>query len=305
MYRGQFPVEFEPYKFQNIYLITTYRCNWKCDFCLFRYNKEKEAPVEVVTDRLKYAIEDSKKKVYIKITGGEPFIKTDLLGVVFDLVKRYPGKVYKVGIGTNGSIKLPRYFNNIDIRTHIFLSRHNVVNNHPTPADLSVGIENQLIDFRINCNLIKGEIDSIDKIKKYITDMYLKTGVTHFCFRELSKVDVKKNLIYPEQIYQYVDYYSEYHIDPKCIREKLDDDKSFQYTRNTGNYYDENHWYWYWLEKQKISVKFRSIDEIKLIELNKSIDPNNVDEYVIHPDGTLTGCWDRDLKLIKEGYYAK
>jgi len=297
-------IKFEPYKFQNIYLITTYRCNWECDFCLFRYNEEEEAPIEVIVDRLRYSIEDSEKKVYIKITGGEPFIKTELLRAVFELVKEYPDKIYKVGIGTNGSIRLPNHFNDITVRTHIFLSRHDMVDEHLTPSELSTNVQNPLIDFRINCNLIKGGVDSVAKIEAYIKEKYSKTGVTHFCFRELSKVDVDKNLIYPGQIYQYVDYYDSHFVAISKLEPDIKFSSQMQYSRHTGNYYDRNYWYWYQLGDQKISVKFRSIDETKLIEFNEFLNLS-IDEYVIHPDGTLTGCWDKDLKLIKEGYYAE
>ena len=47
----------------------------------------------------------------------------------------------------------------------------------------------------------------------------------------------------------------------------------------------------------KISVKLRAINEQKLIEYNQQ--NKGIDEYVIHPDGTLTGCWDKDLKQIR------
>lgn len=299
-------IKLEPYSFQNIYLITTYRCNWSCDFCLFRYNIEKEAPISEILYRLEYSIKDSQRKVYIKITGGEPFLKTDLLEGIFELSEKYQDKIYKIGIGTNGSIPLPHFFNDVATRTHVFLSRHNWDEQLPTPKDLLGSIDNPLVDFRINCNLIRGGIDNLSKIKKYIKNSLIM-GIDHICFRELSKVEIDVNMMYPRQIYDYIAYYKEYVVYIKDIEHKIKNHPEFGYiTRRTGNYYDLNHWYWFTYMDQKVSIKFRSIDEVKLIEYNTKIKPTGIDEYVIHPDGTLTGCWDKESKVIMKGgsYHA-
>ncbi len=288
----------EPYQFQNIYVITTYRCNHQCSFCLFRFNKEKEADIYKIIQRLDYSIRDSSQKVYIKITGGEPFLKLELLQKIFKLAACYSDKVYKIGIGTNGSIQMPQWFADVKTRTHIFLSRHNTAS-APTPLELSKGWDNSLVDFRINCNLIKGQIDSVEKIEDFIVEMIDRTGITNFCFRELSKVDVDRNSMYPPQIYEYVDYYDKYLISMKGIEKQLRKHDNFQFSRSVGNYYDINHWYWYNVNGQMISVKFRSIDESRLIEFNSKT--TEIDEYVIHPDSTLSGCWDRDMKVILKG----
>lgn len=292
---------FEPYAFQNVYLITTYRCNWECQFCLFRFNKEVEAPIDEYIQKLEYAILDSPKKVYIKITGGEPFIKTALLKEIFKVANKYHDKVYKIGIGSNGSIQLPKFFNDVNIKTHIFLSRHNVKDKLPLPSDLAKNISNPMIDFRTNCNLIKGGVDSVEKIEQYVKDRYLSSGITHFCFRELSKVEINSNLIYPKQIHDYIEYYDNHLILVSDIETQIKTIPQFRRSRTTGNYYDINKWYWYEYNNNKVSIKFRTIDETKLISFNKDVDPDRVDEYVVHPDGTLTGCWDKELKLIVKG----
>jgi len=287
-------MERENYAFQNIYLITTYRCNWDCAFCLFRFNEEAETNISDYIKKLEYAINDSKKKVYIKITGGEPFIYPELLNKILKTANKHKDKIYKIGIGSNGSIPVPNFFNNIDIRTHIFLSRHDLQKQLPTVNDLSVNLSNPVVDFRVNCNLIKGEIDNVGIIKHFIE--MRKDEFTHFCFRELNSVDVDVNLFYPEQIYDYIRYYKAHLIKLGDIEREIKKDPDFVFSRNTGNAYDTNHWYWY---KDKISVKFRAINEVELIRFNDSTD--GIDEYVVHPDGTLTGCWDKDRKIIMKG----
>jgi len=290
----------EQYKFQNIYIITTYKCNWNCDFCLFKYNDEKDAPIEKIIDRLIYSINNSNKKVYIKITGGEPFLKLKLLKTIFEICNTYKDKIYRIGIGSNGSIEIPEFFNQISIPTHIFLSRHSMeYDSYLSPATLSKYITNSNIDFRVNCNLIRGGIDNLEKIQKYIYNMS-KFGIHNYCFRELSKVSIDKNMMYPKQIYKYIKYYEENLISIKYIEECIKHNKSFSKTRENGNYYDNNSWYNYYLDGQCFNIKFRSIDETKLIKFN-DLHKDIIDEYVIHPDGTLTGCWDKERKIIMKG----
>lgn len=292
-------MKIKEYTFQNIYLITTYRCNWKCDFCLFRFKKEKECDVDTIIKRLEYSILDSPKKVYIKITGGEPFLRPVLLNAVFNLCEKYKNKIYKIGIGTNGSLVIPNFFKNVNIPTYIFLSRHAMVDFLSTPKSL-FDDNNKYISFRINCNLIKGGIDSLDKIKQYIEEKTRIYGITHFCFRELSKINIDASNMYPKEVYDYLDYYAKNLIPFSTIKQQLNADSQFEETRVNGNYYDTNRWYWYNDGDKTVSVKFRSIDEQRLLEFNDN-NPDVIDEYVIHPDGTLTGCWDKDRKIIIKG----
>ena len=291
-------MKIKKYTFQNIYLITTYRCNWKCPFCLFRFKKEKECSISTIIKRIEYSILDSPKKVYLKITGGEPFLRPILLKEVFNLCKKYKDKIYKIGIGTNGSLRIPNFFKDIDIPTHIFISRHDVLDELPVPQVLLDG-NNKAISFKVNCNLIKGKVDSLDKIKQYI-EQKSRYGITHFCFRELSKINIDSSNMYPKEVYDYLDYHAKNLIPFSTIKQQLINDPLFEETRVNGNYYDTNRWYWYETSDQRVSVKFRSIDEKRLLEFNDN-NPDIIDEYVIHPDGTLTGCWDKDRKIIIKG----
>jgi hypothetical protein len=260
---------------------------------LFKHNVEKEAQVSEIIDRLKLAIQNSDRRVYIKITGGEPFLKLDLLEAIIDCCNNHKERIYKIGIGSNGSIPVPEFFNKLKIKTHIFLSRHSF--SGTSPKELT-RFNNPLIDFRLNCNLIRGGVDDTEKIKKHIAH-YFKQGITHFCFRELNSISIDNASMYPKYIYDYIDYYKKNHLSIKEIVKSLSPE--FVMSRKTGNFYDYNEWYWY----GDISVKFRNIDERKLINYNKKM--SGVDEYVIHPDGTLTGCWDKNIKLIKGGTDAK
>ena len=282
----------EEYIFQNIYIITTYRCNLNCAFCLFKFNHEKECTISKVIDQLIYSIKNSPKKVYIKITGGEPFLKIRLLKRILDVCEKYKNKIFAIGIGTNGTIKIPKFFNNTNIRIDIFFSRHSI--NNLDTKKLYTKINNHKITYRFNCNLIRGKIDSLRKIKQYL-EKVRKINNFSVCFRELNKISLEKNLLYPDYVYDYEKYYAKNIVIVKDLLSEIKRDKDFVITKINGNYYDENVWMTY---KNTTWVKFRIIDEVKLIEYNDNY-PHVIDEYVIHPDGTLTGCWDKERKLLR------
>jgi len=295
----------EPYSFQNIYLISTYRCNLNCEFCLFKYNVETEASIDKIRDQLEYAIQQSKKPVYLKITGGEPFIRPKLLWHSMKVCRAYKDKIYKIGIGTNGTLKFPHWFNEWDaIPTSIFLSRHSYLDNNPSLYDLQKDTTEQMnpdiFKFRINCNLIKGQIDSLYKMKLHMMYHWGKSGIDHFTFRELNNISLDDNSMYSKEVYSYENYYKNNLIPVFAIEAAIKHDSDFELSRVTGNYYDTNRWYWWNVPgtNKKISVKFRIIDEQKLVQYNK--ENEGVDEYVIHPDGNLTGCWDKDMKVIRK-----
>ena len=126
-----------------------------------------------------------------------------------------------------------------------------------------------------------------------------KSHIDHFTFRELNNITLDKNSMYPKHVYAYKEYYNKHLIPISKIEEEIAKDPDFELSRVTGNYYDTNHWYWWRIfgTSTKISVKLRAINEQKLIEYNQQ--NKGIDEYVIHPDGTLTGCWDKDLKQIR------
>lgn len=290
------------YDAKNIYIITTYKCNCKCDFCIFHKLKSKEDDDKIL-ENLNKILNKTNEKVSIKITGGEPFIKTKLLENIIKLCNHHKNKEYikNIGIGTNGTIPLSKGLNETDIKTNIYISRHNI--NHKEMEkefhhemlnikDLTKNIYNELITFNYSCNLIRGGIDSVDKILDYINSCDDKIG--KIVFRELNHLSIDNKSMYKDYVYDYIKYYPKHVVPISEILPKINKNPNFKPLFNEGNYYDENYMYIY---KGKL-IKFRKIDEQKLVEYNKK--HKEVDEYTIHPDGYVSGCWDKDKKLMEE-----
>lgn len=51
---------------------------------------------------------------------------------------------------------------------------------------------------------------------------------------------------------------------------------------------------WSW---EGVEITFRRVDEEALLKHNASFD--GIDEIVLHPDGLITGCWDRNQKVLE------
>ena len=74
-------------------VIVTYRCNAKCTMCK-RYKKRSQPDEEISLETIKKL-----PPMYVtNITGGEPFIRTDLKDIVRELYK----KSDRIVISTNG-----------------------------------------------------------------------------------------------------------------------------------------------------------------------------------------------------------
>ncbi|MCK5016174.1 MAG: hypothetical protein KAS32_03800 [Candidatus Peribacteraceae bacterium] len=267
-----------------------------CDFCLFKFNDEifKDAPIKKMVDKIHEVMKSTDEQVYVKITGGEPLLKTELLKSIFQTLEEYKDKVYNVGIGSNGTIKIPDFVINSVLPSDVFFSRHDFISNEDSVLQDSVSKQSKKYYTRLNCNLIKGGIDDLFKIKRYI-ESAKACGVKSICFRELNSIALDEQSIYPKQVYQYGEYYSKNVIHLNDILKEIDYEfnSDFKVKSINGNEYDTNYNFIY----DSMWVKFRSIKEDVLVKYNRE-NPNTIDEYVLHSDGLLTGCWDRNQKII-------
>ena len=78
-------------------VIVTYRCNARCSMCN-RYKAPSKPEEEISIETIKKL----PKMYFTNITGGEPFIRTDLKDIVRELYK----KSDRIVISTNGSSRI-------------------------------------------------------------------------------------------------------------------------------------------------------------------------------------------------------
>ena len=112
-------------------VIVTYRCNARCSMCN-RYKAPSKPEEEISIETIKKL----PKMYFTNITGGEPFIRTDLKDIVRELYK----KSDRIVISTNGFftdriVDLCKEFPQIGIRLSLVLPCYNVMKYLPKCLD--------------------------------------------------------------------------------------------------------------------------------------------------------------------------
>lgn len=175
----------------TLYIHINKMCNARCKFC----NIYKQCAPKVEFNFYKLSevlieLERVNKLGRIAITGGETFLDIELLDNLLSTIKRTI-KSPIVTINTNASMLYKLYqLRNIDVLTEIRISRHHYLdekNNSvfgikcATLSDISEIVKKYGNIIKLNCNLIKGYIDNVSKISKYL-DTVSSIGIAEVGF---------------------------------------------------------------------------------------------------------------------------
>ena len=174
----------------NLYVVLTRKCNAACKFCEFRGNCERVNP-DIFMDTI--------NKLYryycigtIHFTGGEPTLELDILKELCLRIKKYDPLI-KISVNTNG-IYLDK-LDSIDGLDNVALSRHGLTDNenYDIFGTMEIATDEKILAFNkkklhLSCNMIKGHIDSEEKIYAYL-EKYGGLGVYDFGFVNLMKIN--------------------------------------------------------------------------------------------------------------------
>jgi len=183
----------------NLYISINDVCNARCKFCNIPNSKSLGSIFDI--SKLEVVLKELKKSDRlnrIAITGGETFLNIDLLNQIIDCITKNIEQPF-ITINTNGSF-LNRIsdIKNIDEIDGIHISRHHyddsknneifgiktAAMNEINEANKKYG--NNLI--RLNCNLIKGYIDSYDEVEKYL-NIAIQNDIFRVGFVGLMKIN--------------------------------------------------------------------------------------------------------------------
>jgi MoaA/NifB/PqqE/SkfB family radical SAM enzyme len=171
----------------------TEKCNASCEWCLGRdgYRPQYHAPKE---EMLRAILESDKN--HILLLGGEPLLYRDL-GYLIKQLKLSNRKTY---LTTNGFLLSKDYVLknlvgltgiNISIHHYDMMKNREITGILVDEEKLKESVEFLVslgIDIRINCNIIKGMIDSSERCYKFIAWMKL-IGINNVRFGELKLFD--------------------------------------------------------------------------------------------------------------------
>ncbi len=175
----------------TLYIHINKMCNARCGFC--NIYKQQSPKVEFDFHKLSAVLMELQRVNRlgrIAITGGETFLDIELLDNVLSIIKR-DIKSPIVTINTNASMlyKLCQ-LKNIDVLTEIRISRHHYLDQNndevfgikcATLSDISEAVKKYGNIIKLNCNLIKGYIDDVSEISKYL-DTVSSIGISEVGF---------------------------------------------------------------------------------------------------------------------------
>lgn len=156
-----------------LYVVMTRKCNTECKFCEFHNNCEYSFNAEKFKSVFSWL--NSFCNVHaVHFTGGEPTIELNKLKEVLKYIKSIDKNI-KTSVNTNGT-RL-NDLAGIQELDNIALSRHDISDNDnqeifgnkgivPTTKEISEFADKRKI--HLSCNLIKGHIDTEDKIFNFL-----------------------------------------------------------------------------------------------------------------------------------------
>ena len=208
----------------GLYINVNNICNASCKFCnIHNFQSTDSFDLNKFEKIFKELVE---KDVLnrVAITGGEPFLSFDVVNQILDIIYKYTDEL-TVTINTNATrIDKVRELHHLNKILGVNISRHHYddeLNNEIFSCktatkqeliDLSKDVPKHIM--RLKCNLVKGYIDNIEEMKKYLefaSDIgaYTVGFVTlreenEFCVN--NKVEIR-DLGKDEDVFQYSSFY--------------------------------------------------------------------------------------------------
>jgi len=173
-------------------VMLTEKCNGRCSWCVDKkgYHPKYHASAKCLVEKILAA-----DKKNIILLGGEPTLYEELAYLIGAI--RQDRNVY---VTTNGSRLTPRFAAdvltgltglNISIHDNNLAENHRITGIRLDERNLIAAIERiQEANIRLNCNLIRGHIDSDDRIRDYV-EFAKRLGAQSIRFAEL-KGDIEQ-----------------------------------------------------------------------------------------------------------------
>ena len=176
----------------NLYTCLSHVCNTNCPFCIYNYKDDESFDFE----KWKVCVTEIVKTTGIfkaSFTGGEPSLDIERLVKCLDYLKSVDSKIFTI-INTNGSnlekLKGIKSLDNIALSRHSMHDDENfeLFGNKNVPTKDIIANFPEKEKLHLSCNLIKGYVDSFDKIIDYLEECS-KLGVRDVGFVSLMPVN--------------------------------------------------------------------------------------------------------------------
>lgn len=274
----------------HLHLKTTDACNASCNFCVEKNAAKKECPEIFLRNTSNMLCEMKRAGCLhsVSVTGGEPLMFRQfeqLCGVL----KSH--NINFLTINTNGN-KLPEKLEFIDgLFDFIDISRHSVsdIENNSIFRTRTNSIEElkqikrrmKHTKMRIQC--VMDKVNTIENVLEFIEAFSFADDIS---FRKLMKLSKEYGVDYESKDEEYkklLDYaYKNWELKEQAIQD----------------------YYVYEIWNNGFTDITLSYSNMKMLRKVEKTEPKEIfREFIIHPDGTISGSWKKDCKVIKEGGY--
>lgn len=163
----------------GLYINVNNICNADCKFCNIHNLQSANLLFDLVKfEKIFKELVERNILNRVAITGGEPFLSFDIVNQILDIIYKYTDNLI-VTINTNATyIDKIKELNHLNKILGVNISRHHYDDKlNDEIFSCKTATKEQLIELskfvpsniiRLKCNLVKGYIDNIDEMKKYL-----------------------------------------------------------------------------------------------------------------------------------------
>lgn len=290
-------------------------CNANCPFCI---EKDSCRNNEVSTNDYIQKLDKSIKELHlngiepsITITGGEPCLVKDKLLKTLNTISK--NNVSKFNLNTNGILLTQDILIKIKEtkmpHLNISLHHYDLEKNKAFFGGKSISIDqlklikdtlgctyNDSTRVRIQCVMMKGGIDSVEEVVKFI-EFIKELGFDNVAFRGLSKLKEVGNDL------DLHNYCEDKAVDTFSIVNELKNHKDFLFNcQNISDHYTYEDWIYgkkdnfYGIDIHVAYSDMDILEKREKEELSKNL--NYAREFVLYEDGSFCGGWNKDIKKI-------
>lgn len=268
---------------RHLHLKVTDICNAKCNFCVEKDSHIKSDAKRFLqqTDAMLYEMEKAGILFSVSVTGGEPMLFDDLIGL-YNILEYHDIKF--LTMNTNATLLM----RNLDLIDGLFdfvdISRHSLseYNNckifdrdMPTITDLmEIKSKMQKTKMRLQCVMV--DIHNIDDFLHFVDQFSFADDLS---FRRLMKIPNQNYDTNDSLYFEILDYaYNHFEFKEQTIQD----------------YYVYEIW-----NNGMIDITFSYSNMNMLLNHEPNEDERICREFVVHPNGTITGSWNINNKIIK------
>ena len=269
----------------HLHLKLTNACNAKCKFCVEQNSKCAENAKHYIeqVDNMLAEMEREGILFSVSLTGGEPLLFKEFSSLC-DVLKKHNIKF--LTMNTNGTY-LKSHLEEIDgLFDFIDISRHSISdirNNEifgtevPTIKDLK-DIKNALKNTKVRIQCVMYDVKTVDELLEFVDTFRFADDIS---FRRLMKLPEKYGVKYEteddlyNQILEYV--FNNF----KLVEQTIQD----YYVYEIWNY-------------DGIDITFSYSNMNMLNSVESTEDDRVCREFIIHPNGVISGSWDFNNKVI-------